>query len=816
LEPGRSKQHIRESASRQAALAEFGQRALAGAAPSLLMNQAARVIADTLRASHSQVWEIVPGAALLSLRAAVGWKEGRAGRLTVGLRSGDERWVRLLSAPCVAEGGRKGADATLDLLLGGQKLASGVTAPIGSPDRPVGLLAAYSAKRRRFTADEIHFLQSIANTLAAAAERARTEGALRASEKRYRLLAENAQDLIFRYQVAPTRKFEYVSPAAMLVTGYSPEEFYDDPDLVLKLVHPADRPLLQATRLSPTESPGRFALRWVQKSGSMLWVEVRNTPIYDEAGSIVAVEGIARDITVQKQVEQALRRSEARLAEAQQIAHLGNWQLDLRTNELQWSDEVYRIFGAAADRFPGTMDGFYAWIHPEEREFVRQRLNETIRSKAPFQMDHRIVRDDGSERTVHHKAEAICDESGKVIRIFATVQDITERKALEEQVRDSRKAEAVGRLAEAVAEDLGDALTALCLGNELTPGRAAGDERLRRAAEEVRRAAESAALLTRHLLAFRHTQAVRPKLLNLNSLLSDLRELLCRLLGGNIRLVISAEPGLNAVEADPAQLEQAVLNLALNSLDAVPAGGELTLDTRNADLDAEEARAKGIEPGRYVVLTLSETGSRVEPALQARTFQPAVARNEPRQGGGPGWPAVLEIIRRSRGHIEAGSIPGRGATFNIYLPAVEGVVEGAGAQAALCAPPRRGSEVVLLVEGREGMRELLGAILEENGYTVLAARDAAEAEDLSARHSGPIHLLITELLMPGVGGRDLAQRLACSRPAMKVLYISSQAVEALVPDGSGDADMALLRKPFRLLELLNKVREALDAAAARR
>jgi PAS domain S-box-containing protein len=142
----------------------------------------------------------------------------------------------------------------------------------------------------------------------------------------------------------------------------------------------------------------------------------------------VAVEGIARDITVQKQVEQALRRSEERLAKAQQMAHLGDWQLDLRTNELQWSDEVYRIFGAAPDRFPGTMDGFYAWIHPDEREYVRRGLTETIRSKAPFQMNHRIVRDDGSVRTVHHRAEAVCNESGKVVRIFATVQDITERK----------------------------------------------------------------------------------------------------------------------------------------------------------------------------------------------------------------------------------------------------------------------------------------------------------------------------------------------------------------------------------------------------
>jgi PAS domain S-box-containing protein len=816
LEPDRSKEHIQESASRQAALAEFGQRALAGAAVSLLMNQAALLIADSLGVSHSQVWEIVPGAPSLSLRAAVGWKEGRAGRLTVGLRSGDERWVRLLSAPCVVEGGRKGADAALHLLLGGQKLASGVTAPIGSPDRPVGLLAAYSTERRRFTADEIHFLQSIANTLAAAAERARTEGALRASEKRYRLLAENAQDLIFRYQAAPARKFEYVSPVATIMTGYSPAEFYEDPDLALKLVHPADRPLLEVTRLSPTESPGRFVLRWVHKNGSMLWVEVRNTPIYDEAGSVVAVEGIARDITVQKQVEQALRRSEARLAEAQQVAHLGNWQLDLRTNEVQWSDEVYRIFGAAPERFSGTMDGFYVWIHPDERGFVRERLDEMIRSKAPFQMDHRIVRDDGSERTVHHRAEAICDETGKVIRIFATLQDITERKALEEQARESRKAEANGRVAEAVAEDLSDALTALYLCNELTLGRAGGEERLRRAAEEARRAAESAALLTRHLLALRPTQAVRPRLLNLNSILSDLREPLRRLLGGNVRLGISAEPGLNAAEADPAELEQAVLKLALNSLDAMPAGGELTLETRNADLDVEEARAKGIEPGRYVVLTLSEAGSSVEPAVRAPTFEPAVARSEPRQGARPGLPAVFEIIRRSRGHIEAGSIPGRGATFNIYLPAVEGLVEGTGAQTALCAPARRGSEVILLVEGREGARELLGAILEENGYTVLAAPDPAEAEDLAARHSGPIHLLITEVLMPGMGGRALARRLASSRPAMKALYISSHAGEALVADGSGDADMALLRKPFRLGELLNKVREALDAVAAQR
>jgi PAS domain S-box-containing protein len=387
------------------------------------------------------------------------------------------------------------------------------------------------------------------------------------------------------------------------------------------------------------------------------------------------------------------------------------------------------------------------------------------------------------------------------------VTDVTERLRLEEQLRQAHKMEAVGRLAGGVAHDFNNILNVIMGRAELLKQRVPDESPLRKHTTEILYAAERAAALTRQLLAFSRKQVLQPKVLDLNSVVGEMERLLRRLIGEDVRLVVSQEPHLGRVKADPGQMEQVLMNLVVNARDAMPRGGSLLIETRNVELDDAYVRSHaGAQPGSHVLLAVSDTGHGMDAETQRHIFEPFFTTKKPGKGTGLGLATVYGIVQQSGGFIAVYSEIGRGTTFKVYLPRVEGAVQTRPAP----SPQRaRGSESVLLVEDETSLRELTTELLEASGYHVQAAADGAEALAMSRRCGDPVDLLLTDVIMPGMTGRELAERLLSEHPETRVLYMSGYTDDAISQHGVLEHGVKLLSKPFTEEALTRKVREAL-------
>jgi len=397
------------------------------------------------------------------------------------------------------------------------------------------------------------------------------------------------------------------------------------------------------------------------------------------------------------------------------------------------------------------------------------------------------------------------------------VRNVSERKAAETALRDSeehlrqaQKMEAVGRLAGGVAHDFNNLLTAITGYGELMRGSLNEGEPLRSNLEEILKAAHRAAALTRQLLAFSRRQVLEPKVLDLNAVVTGVLPMLRRLIGEDIELISTPAPDLARVKADQSQVEQVVMNLAVNARDAMPGGGKLMLETMDVDLDRVYARQHvPLQPGSYVMLAVSDTGTGMDEKTKARIFEPFFTTKEQGKGTGLGLATVYGIVKQSGGYVWVYSEAGHGTTFNIYLPrAVEKIVE----KDPPGVPPKSagGSETILVAEDEEMVRSLTRQILEESGYTVLEAPHGMEALQIAERYKGHIHLVLTDVVMPQMSGRDLAERLALLRPGIRVLYMSGYPGHAAAQQGDLDPGAPFLQKPFTVESLTRKVREVLD------
>ena len=408
-------------------------------------------------------------------------------------------------------------------------------------------------------------------------------------------------------------------------------------------------------------------------------------------------------------------------------------------------------------------------------------------------------------------AEPLHDAAGRALGAICMSLDVTDRKQLEEQFRQAQKMEAVGRLAGGIAHDFNNLLMVIQGYADLLAERLAPADPLRKNAEQIRTAAQRAASLTRQLLAFSRKQMLAPSVISIDSVVADMEKILQRLIGEDVQLETHSQEELWPVKADRSQIEQVIMNLAINARDAMPDGGRLMLETANVELDSSFSRHSVVmAPGQYVMLAVTDNGCGMCAETQAHLFEPFFTTKEKGKGTGLGLATVYGIVKQSGGYIWVYSEPGKGTTFKVYLPRVAGAGEKARKDDAdRTKSLQRGSETVLLVEDEDGVRQLAREYLETNGYTVLQAADGHAALELAGMHDGPIHLLMTDVVMPGISGRELAQRISKVRPDIKILYMSGYTDQAVVQHGILESGSVLLQKPFTMATLAAKLREIL-------
>jgi two-component system, cell cycle sensor histidine kinase and response regulator CckA len=550
----------------------------------------------------------------------------------------------------------------------------------------------------------------------------------------------------------------------------------------------------------------RVEMTAIRRDGKEFPVEVSIAAVRE--GDSYSFNGFVADLTRQRRTEAALQRSEERYRLFFEEDLAGAFITKPDGAILDCNPAFVRMFGFnSAEEAIGTNAGS---LYPtaELRESMLERLRRDGKIEA---LDVELRRADGTPVSVIENVVGTFDERGELVEIKGYVLDNTERKKVEAQLRQAQRIDAIGRLAGGVAHDFNNLLGVITgfdelLLRQLPPG----DPRIKYASE-IGKAAERAAALTRQLLAFSRKQLLQPQVLDLNVVVLDMEKLLHRLIGEDIELVARTLPALRRVKADPGQMEQVIMNLAVNARDAMPQGGRLTIETGNVVLDAEYVRQHtGAQVGHHVMLAVSDTGHGMDAATQARVFEPFFTTKEKGKGTGLGLATVYGIVKQSGGSIWVYSEPGHGATFKVYLPAVDEPVRVRGSEPVEAAVPQ-GSETVLVVEDEEVLREIVREALQASGYKVLEARHGAEALRICESHAPLIDLVLTDAVMPGIGGRELGERITSIRPEVKMLYMSGYTDDAIVRHGVLTAEVAFLQKPFTLDALARKVRAVLDA-----
>lgn len=520
---------------------------------------------------------------------------------------------------------------------------------------------------------------------------------------------------------------------------------------------------------------------------------------------------LQEDIARRKRAESEALESKQRLSQALTAARAGAWEWDIATNRAIWSEENYLILGLDPEMGEPTHETWLQCIHPEDRVSVEAEITQAVETGSDLNIEFRIVRPDGAVHWINSVGRLIFDDRGEPTAMYGIQIDITGRKRLEEQLWQAQKMQTIGQLAGGVAHDFNNILTIIGGSCEVILKKLSSDDPLRRDIEPIWQAQERAASLTLQLLAFSRKQVLQPRVLNLNTVLADLNKMIHRLIGEDIELIIRPGQDLGLVRADPVHIEQVIVNLAINGRDAMPYGGKLTLETANVILDEVYARQHvEVTSGPYVMLAVTDTGSGMDAATQAHIFEPFFTTKEPGKGTGLGLSTVHGIVNQSGGHIWVYSELGQGTVFKVYLPLIEAAVEP-GPRQPVQGEIGRGTETVLVVEDEALVRDLVKNILQLSGYSVLEAEQGTEAIEVAREYTEPIHLLLTDIVLPGeMSGPEIAQYLTSRYPDLKVLYMSGYTNNAIVHHGVLDSEVTFLQKPFRSADLLYKVRAVLD------
>ncbi|MDR3718512.1 MAG: PAS domain S-box protein [Bryobacteraceae bacterium] len=638
------------------------------------------------------------------------------------------------------------------------------------------------------------------------------EDALRESERCYRLISEHSGDVVWAYD-PETGHFTYVSPSIQQMLGYTPSEclsisFAD-------LVVPDAR---EAVIARVGERVARF-----ENGATPASAEVRQTDLLHKNGTVVPAEttvwfpasgqerleivGVTRDTSERRKAEVALRESSLFNQQIVACASEGIIVYDRDLRYRAWNRFMEKLTGVRAEELIGKRPTDVFPFLEEAGILIgleRALAGEVVRSPDfKFSVE-------GSSRSgwCSDASSPLRDASGQIIGVIGIVHDLTDRKRLQDQFNQVQKLEAIGRLAGGVAHDFNNLLTVINGYGDLLLARMSRDDPHRAAIQEIRQSGGRAADLTQHLLAFSRKQIIEPKVLDLNQLVSDMRNMLRRLIGEDIRFEFNLDPSLGRVLADSGQLTQVVMNLAVNARDAMPEGGAFTLETANVEFP-EGAQPPEI-PGRFVRLTAADTGVGIDPATLQRIFEPFFTTKAEGKGTGLGLSTVYGIVQQSGGWIAVESSPGNGATFRVFLPRAE---EDASGVQAIVQPVAdlRGSETILVVEDQEDVRRFIVEALRGYGYAILEASEPGEALLIAERQTRPIHLLLTDIMMPHLTGIELAARLQPLRAGMRVLYMTGHTEQASVGDDFFGPGRALIRKPFSAEALMRKIREVLGS-----
>jgi two-component system cell cycle sensor histidine kinase/response regulator CckA len=788
-------------AQMQAVFADLGRLALIGGELQDLFAETVSLVARTLGVEYCEILELLPDGDALILRAGIGWNEGyTVGMATVIPGQESQAWFTLHSdEPVVVDDLGTETRFSCPLLLHEHGVVSGMSVAIRGRNRTFGILGAHTASVRKIAADDVTFVVAVANVLAEAIDRKQAEDEVRQSEARYRRVIESNVLGIFFCSV--DGGITGANDAFLKMVGYSREDLHSGLMRWTDMTPPKYRELDEKA-VAETMALGvceTYEKEYIRKDGSLVPILIGAATLDGDNCSGLA---FIVDISDRKSAEEAFRQSESQfraLFEKNLDAVLISDDLGVYVDAnpaacVLLGVPCSQIIGRTIEDF--TEEGFKAEASRRWEQFIKD---------GTMRVEFRLLRPDGRVIDVESSATANFLPG----RHLGMLRDITERRKLEEQLRQSQRLESVGMLAGGIAHDFNNLLTVISGYSELSLKRLDKTDPVARNTEEIKKAAERATSLTSQLLAFSRKQVLQPKILNLNSVIADIQKMVGRLVGENMELRTVPGFPLGQVKADPGQIEQVILNLAVNSRDAMPNGGKITIETANVYLDEEYARGHtSVQPGWWVMLAVSDTGHGMDAETQKSIFEPFYTTKEPGKGTGLGLATVYGIVKQSGGNIWVYSEIGVGTSIKIYLPMVNDQVSEPDEEAV---PPEvfMGTETILLAEDEEMVRNLARESLRLSGYTVLEAANASEALLISQQYKEPIHLLLTDVVMPGMSGKELAECLVELRPDTRVLYMSGYTDQSIVHHGILDEDIAFIGKPFTPTALVVKVSRVL-------
>lgn len=821
------------------------------------LQKCTEAIFEHLDAAFACIWTLNENEQVLELQASSGMythiDDGHArvpvGKFMIGLIA-QERRPHLTNA------------VIGDSRVGEQEWAKreGIVAFAGYPlivgDQMMGVMAMFA--RQPLTDFALDALTSIADSVAlgiarklAVTELLQLNAQLENERQRLSSIITNVPGIVWEIWRDPdpaSQRVDFVSDYVKSILGYTTEEWLSAPESWLSMVHPSDRD--QITKEVAGNKAGRSEFRMIAKDGRVVWVETQAIIIYDDLGRSIGARGVTIDITERKRME-AERQVISEIMQG--VNNTSDLNELLRLVHLSIAKLLYaeNCFVALYDEDRDLMD-FPFWVDkldpcPEPRPLGVGFSGYVVRTGQPMLIDPQLtekmykrgeVEKSGSSsrswlgvplRTPtkiigalvlqHYEEENVYDKKdleflasagSQIALAIERKRAETNLRETEERLLQSQKMESIGKLAGGIAHDFNNLMTAVTGYSELALRSLEGEDSLRYKIEEIKKAGERAASLTRQLLAFSRKQVLQPRVIDLNSVVTGMARMLARMIGEHIDLRLELNSSLGQIKADPGQIEQVLLNLAVNARDAMPNGGSLSVATQNIQLSSEAARSNSaLEPGQYVMLSVSDSGCGMDSAIQSQIFEPFFTTKEVGKGTGLGLSTVYGIVKQSGGYIWVYSEVGQGTSFKIYLPRIEEAMEETANETEVQRVVR-GTETILLVEDEQCVRDLAQAVLEDYGYSVIAASNGREGLDLARDFAGSIDLVVTDVIMPQMGGREMAERLKELRSDTKVLFVSGFTDDAILDHGVLDEDVFFMQKPFSPDALAMKAREILD------